>query len=116
MLAPKDRSVSAAWFTPSPLASIGTAMPLPGTGAIIAMSVTGISRSAPIAASSVFTAGAAVLRSAHTAPGRIPRRPARNAPTAALELFTLSTRPAPAAASASLPVSVIPAGAGTAGS
>ena len=60
--------------------------------------------------------GEAVFRSAQTAPDPRPGCPARKASTAAWALFTLSTRSAPRAASASLPVSVMPGPAATAGS
>ena len=55
------------------------------------------------------------MSSAQTAPGPIESSAARSAATASFPLLTLSTRSAPLAASASLPVSVTPAGAGTAG-
>ena len=95
---------------------MGTRSPLPGTGAIIAMSVTGMPRPAPIAARRRLTAGAAVFRSAQAVPGASASTDASSAATASPALFTLSTRPAPATASASLPAGVTPAGAGTFGS
>jgi hypothetical protein len=95
---------------------MGTRSPLPGTGAIIATSVTGMPRAPPSAARRCLTLGAAVFRSAQAAPGRSAASDASSAATASPALLTLSTRSAPATASASLPVAVTPAGAGTRGS
>jgi hypothetical protein len=116
MSAPRAVSKAATCAADSPLASIGTRSPLPGTGAIIAMSVTGTPWAAPILASSALVPGAAVFRSAHKAPGPMAGSAARSALTASLALLTLSTRSAPLAASASPPAPVTPGGAGTAGS
>ena len=73
---------------------------------------------AAISASCRLVPGEAVFRSAHTAPpsGSTPASPDRQASTAALALLTLSTRSAPWAASASLPVLVMGWAAVTAGS
>ena len=113
MSAPSGRSVAATASAPSPLASIGTRKPLPGTGAIMATSVTGMPCALPSSASSRLTPGDAVLRSAQTTPGespsaRIASSDPRSAATASFALFTLSTRCAPAHASASLPALVKP--------
>ncbi|GEM_PF-6875921 len=119
MPAPSGDSRPAYRRAPSPLASMGTRSPRPGTGAIIATSAKGTPAASAIPASRRFVPGEAVFMSAQTAPGRRPARPASKAFTAASALLTLSTRSAPRAASASLPVPVMPpatAAAGTAGS
>jgi hypothetical protein len=116
MSAPSGASSPAYRSAASPLASIGTRRPRPGTGAIIATSAKGTPRASAMLASSRLVPGDAVFRSAQTAPGPTPGSPARKASTAALLLFTLSTRSAPRAASASLPASTRPGPAETAGS
>jgi hypothetical protein len=95
---------------------MGTRSPRPGTGAIIATSANGARPASAMAASSRLVPGEAVLRSAHKAPGFRPGSPARKASAAALALFTLNTRSAPRAASASLRPSTMPGAAATAGS
>ena len=86
---------------------------------MIATSANGTPPAFAMPASSCLMPGEAVFRSAHRAPGLRPGSPARMASAAAFALFTLSTRSAPAAASASLRPSTMPgaaAAAATAGS
>ncbi len=99
-----------------PLTSIGTDSPLPGTGAMMAMSANAMPCSPAVAASRCFAVGDAVFMSAQTVPGRAPAIPAASADAASCALLTLSTRSAPRTASASSSATVAGGSATTLGS